>query len=1315
MKEKLKSFKKKNKTNNWIVYNLKKMKEKLKSLKKKPKTNNWIVYNLKKMKEKLKSLKKKPKNDNLIVYNLKNINIEYEKFIPVLIQTINSITRYNFSVKFFLISDKLDKLEYLLNKYKSYLLENNIIYSNDLNQISNNYNFIELDPTLLWYEDPFLLLFNNNNHDLQNIDNKFYYKINLYDDYVLKKYNCINYLFPPAKQISNKYTDLVYNKLIPVNAVKSKFSFTLLLTTIGNDELINMLKSLTNQLDLNDNLFICVDGIEYGNKFYNIFNKIKDQFKCNIIIKIHYKNLGFWGHGLRNLYQSKLPGDFIWNIDDDDIILPNAVNIIKEFCINKKYIYFFPIMYNFKKILKFRIQQDNIGTPSAIIPNIKSHFGKWEYAYGGDFDFYWNTIKYIGIKNIRSYDKPIYNINTKTKKIIMVMFCVNNTDYVNLGIKNINSLHNINSNRECHIYTDKICYNYYQKNKHKFNFPEKVKIIHYWDKINFKWQWCYQYLLKDLKYDFFICDADTIWNIDPFISIENKPNQFFFLQQDSNIPCFKNIKDIISLVPFFFKNIYNDFNLKNEDILNLKILWNGVLYIPLKFRSELFINYLFKYTQILEEGLPDNILKSSRMFEQNAQALICQIFYPWNIFIIQNSKNNNHIINLCYGSEGKISNWYNLNERNKNLINRQQKLLNKEYKLTKSGNTEPTKVCYIKCNAIINKKINYINKISVEDLINFTFVNQTLIKNTRIIESIKIKDYVPTNNSDNIKYLSNINRLNKIENILKYNDLIKVSKKEKNDFLTKYNNINKLEILTKDTFSIFLISNNVKNKQIKDIIKFKNTNNLKLNIKFRTKKIFINCKLQDLLLLNGALNFLAEYYNTIIVLINKNKVYNQLVFHSNINFEEEGNNYNLNEYDSIDLRSDEEYKLNYSRNINIGIDEYKYYLLGFDIEIKWKYFKYNKPDYNLSEKDKYIFVEKKELYTSSNTKIIIPSDNTNIFNYMSILENAEEVHLIDGPFLELIDLTNICNSNKVFVYGKIKSSLNNKYNYISHTSNDNTIGLIIPFYHCYNENRYNVCDKIFHHYSIIRKSLKKINIDLIVLCIGSENELSKKIARKYNHIYLEFDQHNTDLVTNRKLINVKYNIGYKYLSSYNCQYYMSVGSDDLFTEGIFKSIINGKYFDLGFPGKFLKHCNDGGWNMIDISNYRSVKILKYLLDKDDVDYCLSNRKDIFDKPKGTIQNRNKLSLDSIGGCVIVSDKYTRELNYEPHTMANESLTFMHAYKKKKKIKLFRMKKDQYEYWNIKTEVVSNTFDNIIKYFDYDKIDNKDFLEYYHSL
>ena len=41
--------------------------------------------------------------------------------------------------------------------------------------------------------------------------------------------------------------------------------------------------------------------------------------------------LGFWGHAARNRYSQQLRGgDFVWHLDDDNVVLPGAVPAVKQ-------------------------------------------------------------------------------------------------------------------------------------------------------------------------------------------------------------------------------------------------------------------------------------------------------------------------------------------------------------------------------------------------------------------------------------------------------------------------------------------------------------------------------------------------------------------------------------------------------------------------------------------------------------------------------------------------------------------------------------------------------------------------------------------------------------------------------------------------------------------------------------------------------------------------------------------------------------------------------------------------------------------------
>jgi glycosyltransferase involved in cell wall biosynthesis len=191
--------------------------------------------------------------------------------------------------------------------------------------------------------------------------------------------------------------------------IMKKLSF--FLTTIGRPTLTDMLNSLENQLDIDDNVYLFVDGDNYWNDVDKQLNLFKTP-KFNLIVNYEKQNLGFWGCGLRNKYQKNLDGDYILHCDDDDVYIEGSIKKIKDNHSDDKTINFFKF-YTDYSINKFvwttpKLNLSDIGTPSGIIPNVPENFGTWGYRYGGDFDFY-NSCKF----NHNFIDEFIYVVKPR--------------------------------------------------------------------------------------------------------------------------------------------------------------------------------------------------------------------------------------------------------------------------------------------------------------------------------------------------------------------------------------------------------------------------------------------------------------------------------------------------------------------------------------------------------------------------------------------------------------------------------------------------------------------------------------------------------------------------------------------------------------------------------------------------------------------------------------------------------------------------------------------------------------------------------------
>jgi hypothetical protein len=181
-------------------------------------------------------------------------------------------------------------------------------------------------------------------------------------------------------------------------------SFHVLLPTMGKDSMFNMLDNLKEQLNKNDYLTIVFDGPSLPN-IENV-RRITSNFKCKVNIIVEKKNLGFWGHAIRNKH-NKLKGDYVFHVDDDDNITPDCMENLRNICKDKNTIYIFKMDNNGDMIWKTKeLIPDQIGTPMGIVPTQINPTSEFTYNYGGDYEFYkklednGNKLKYI--------DKLIY-------------------------------------------------------------------------------------------------------------------------------------------------------------------------------------------------------------------------------------------------------------------------------------------------------------------------------------------------------------------------------------------------------------------------------------------------------------------------------------------------------------------------------------------------------------------------------------------------------------------------------------------------------------------------------------------------------------------------------------------------------------------------------------------------------------------------------------------------------------------------------------------------------------------------------------------
>lgn len=199
------------------------------------------------------------------------------------------------------------------------------------------------------------------------------------------------------------------DNIVSLNIPKKIVTFNVVIATIGRKCIVNMLKSLENQLNKEDCLTIIFDGIEPLQEVYN-FN-----FLCELKIIHQKKSIGSkriydekreypgieGGEAVREFYKDKLEKrDFIMHADDDDEYLNNTMMKLRDICTDKECLYIARIEIkssggNTSRMVIPRpetkgppFSRGNISTQNGIIPYDLNKIGKWKGMQGGDAYFY---------------------------------------------------------------------------------------------------------------------------------------------------------------------------------------------------------------------------------------------------------------------------------------------------------------------------------------------------------------------------------------------------------------------------------------------------------------------------------------------------------------------------------------------------------------------------------------------------------------------------------------------------------------------------------------------------------------------------------------------------------------------------------------------------------------------------------------------------------------------------------------------------------------------------------------------------------------
>ena len=160
--------------------------------------------------------------------------------------------------------------------------------------------------------------------------------------------------------------------------------------------------------------------------------------------------------------------------------------------------------------------------------------------------------------------------------------------------------------------------------------------------------------------------------------------------------------------------------------------------------------------------------------------------------------------------------------------------------------------------------------------------------------------------------------------------------------------------------------------------------------------------------------------------------------------------------------------------------------------------------------------------------IIFKKNNVSLTNKIT---NKDEIFLTKCEINVILNTEYNIKNNDI-----ILKDLNINYSQDHKNNKKNSIAICIPFY-----KRHEITDFVFNYYHRLQEELKYF-IDIIVITAGSEFEISRKLAEKYNFVYIE--------VSNNPL-SQKHNALYLKAKEYNVDACLKIDSDNIISKEFF--------------------------------------------------------------------------------------------------------------------------------------------------------------------
>ena len=228
------------------------------------------------------------------------------------------------------------------------------------------------------------------------------------DNYNIEEKDILNFFYGSYKRKGplwqqDAYAELTKPRLMMIIIKEDRpvreNRFSMILPTVGREEIKDQLCNVLSQpgwLD-GDELVIACDG--FGEKVRSLCDPILKEFpKCEVRY-VDFPGYDDYGHTPRNLLMPTLNGEYCIHLDDDDIMVRNILQRIREDIQSKSYVYLYRVFYcdgGYYLWGKKHTEYANVTTQCIVHRLDYSSYGMFEASQfmtvGGDWRFIDDTV-----------------------------------------------------------------------------------------------------------------------------------------------------------------------------------------------------------------------------------------------------------------------------------------------------------------------------------------------------------------------------------------------------------------------------------------------------------------------------------------------------------------------------------------------------------------------------------------------------------------------------------------------------------------------------------------------------------------------------------------------------------------------------------------------------------------------------------------------------------------------------------------------------------------------------------------------------------